>query len=275
MSLSMSATQFDVAKETMRAFAETKPDTPAIVTKALEIEAPWGILRRIFCCCMKEKYLHRLDPGKSVNRFRARLSVLLSSREFKNNPALGNVCERACAGFNRLIRETNVELPSNRRIPETQLCINLEEEKSRITSQSKRPSRRANAAQSLGRGGTEEFSKADYDQLFGDTSESPTEPVRLSPGKKTDSSTIDLFVPKSLPGQDSASRASPSPSSNSGSGSEASKTGEQSPPQMAEPHSSQAAAPPPTAVGGQILPPAHPLFATDPHRSVQSLFSTS
>ena len=89
----MSATQFDVAKETIRTFAETKPDASAVVTKDLEIVEQWGVLRKIFCCCMRERYLHKLVPTKSVERFKARLKVLLASKEFKSNAALADVCE--------------------------------------------------------------------------------------------------------------------------------------------------------------------------------------
>lgn len=247
MSLSISIRPFDRAKETIRNFAETNQDTSVVVTKALEIVDRWGPVRKFFCCCWREEYLRQLDPAKSSLRFREGLEIILSSKEFKSNVALKDVCERACATFNRLIRETNKELPSNRQVfDEKQLCVNLEEEISRIASQEKKPIRRTK----LVRGDTAEaFTREDYDRILGDTTESPLQPIRLSPGKKDPSLAANMFHANPLLGHDGLDpQDSSSPSSSS------SKSDEHSSPEMGE--APQNVRPPLVHFSVQVSPPA-------------------
>jgi hypothetical protein len=279
MSLSMSATQFDVAKETIRTFAETKPDASAVVTKDLEIVEQWGVLRKIFCCCMRERYLHKLVPTKSVERFKARLKVLLSSKEFKSNAALADVCERACATFNRLIKETNKELPRNRQSPdEKELCINLEEEKLIVASLSRKASHHSKAEPPKSRQeaarfrldassglslsqrshhrtkpmqpSTEETLIEDYDTLIGDTIASPSQPVQIN---QVIAHSSDQFLRKPLGGHEGPEfRDNSSPSSRASSGSDAAKADESSP--------EISVSAPSTTICGQVLPSGKPLF---------------
>lgn len=279
MSLSMSATQFDVAKETIRTFAETRPDTSAVVTKDLEIVERWGIFRKIFCCCMRERYLRTLVPTKSVERFKARLRVLLASEAYKSNPELDTVCERACAVFNRLIKETNKEVRDPQRVEETYLCINLDEEKREVLSRPKKSSRHSRNKQptealsteeSPGlseskkahhtrserpseRGGAEVSLIENYDTLIGDTTESPLQPVRIN---RAIAHSSDQFLRKPLGGREGPEfRDGSSPSSRGSSGSEGARADESSP-EMA-PASS-------TTACGQVLPSGKPLFVLIP-----------
>jgi hypothetical protein len=165
MSLSVSIRPFDLAKQTMRTFAETNQDASVVVTKALEIVDRWGPMKKFFCCCYRGEYFRQLDPAKSATRFRDGLEVILSSREFKsNNVALKDLCERACATFNRLIRETNKQAPRDRQVSdEKKLCVNLEEEL-RIASQEKKPVHRTKMVRADTAG---EFTREAYDNLLG------------------------------------------------------------------------------------------------------------
>lgn len=274
MSLSMSATQFDVAKETIRMFAETKPDASLVVTKDLEIVERWGILRKIFCCCMRERYLRTLTPTKSVERFKARLRVLLSSDAYKSNPELGVVCERACAAFNRLIKETNKESRGIQKAEEEDLCIDLEEEKRAVAPQPKRGSHHSKSKRKTtfsleespglsesqkphrhSRPGSEESLIENYDELIGDTTESPLQPVRID---RVAAHSSDVFLHKPLGCRERPEfqDTSSSPSSHGSSGSEGAKADESSPEMVP--------VVPSKTICGQVLPSGKPLFVLPP-----------
>ncbi len=100
------------AVEIIHKFAEAVDTNGVVITADLDLIWRWGALRKAFCSCCKQWYLHQLDPQKSVEEFRRHLVTVLNTKTVDDNPNFRATCARACAAFNRLIVVTNEETPS-------------------------------------------------------------------------------------------------------------------------------------------------------------------